>query len=244
MHSGNHEGNRACLVVDPGDADPVLSCLEQQGLDLKAILITHHHGDHINGIEKLLRKYSLPVFGPRAETIPGVSEGVQEGDTVHIPALNLHFRVLNIPAHTQGHIAYYGHSSVFCGDTLFTGGCGRLFEGSAAEMVASLQKLASLPNNTLVYCGHEYTEANLRFALLVEPNNPALLQRLTAIQQLRAQNRPTVPALLSIEKATNPFLRTHLPSVKAAAEHFAGTPLRTPIEVFAAIRRWKDGWKG
>lgn len=237
-----HPGNQACVVVDPGDADPVLSLLDQQGLSLTGILITHHHGDHTNGIAKLLAKYSVPVFGPATEAIPGVSKGVQESDIVHIPALNLHFQILDIPAHTQGHIAYYGHSSVFCGDTLFTGGCGRLFEGTAAEMYASLQKLAALPDDTLVYCGHEYTEANLRFAGLVEPDNPALLQRLTVVHSLRAQNQSTVPAPLSLEKATNPFLRAHLPALQKAAEQFAGTPLNDPIEVFTALRRWKDGW--
>lgn len=239
-----HPGNSACVVVDPGDADPVLALLNQQRLSLKGILITHHHWDHVNGIAALLAKCPVPVFGPRAETIQGVSEGVQEGDTVHISRLNLHFQVFNIPAHTKGHIAYYGHSSVFCGDTLFTGGCGRLFEGTAAEMYTSLQKLAVLPDDTLVYCGHEYTEANLRFACLVEPDNPVLAQRLIATQQQRAQNRPTVPALLSLEKATNPFLRTHRPNVKKAAEQFAGTSLNDPIEVFAVLRRWKDGWVG
>ena len=237
-----HPGNRTCVVVDPGQAEPVLSMLDEQQLRLAGILITHHHWDHTNGIAGLLAEHPVPVFGPATEAIPHVTERLKEGDSMEIAALNLRFQILDIPAHTHGHIAYYGHSLVFTGDTLFTGGCGRLFEGSAEQMYTSLQKLAALPDDTLVYCGHEYTEANLRFAQIVEPENLQLLQRLATTQQLRAQQLPTVPAPLSLEKATNPFLRSHLATVKTAAEQFAGTPLSTPIDVFATVRRWKDGW--
>lgn len=237
-----HPGNHSCIVIDPGQALPVLSMLNEKKLDLAGIFITHHHWDHTNGIAEIVAQHPCPVFGPahEARPIPYVTENLQEKDNVHIPKLELSFNIINIPAHTQGHIAYYGHSSVFCGDTLFTGGCGRLFEGSAEQMYNSLQKLASLPEDTLVYCGHEYTEANLRFANLIEPENTMLLERLINTQKLRAQKSPTVPALLSLEKATNPFLRCHLPAIQKSAEKFINKPLSNPIEVFAVIRQWKD----
>ena len=239
-----HPVNHSCIVVDPGQAQPVLSMLGEKNLDLAGIFITHHHWDHTNGIAEILAKYPSPVFGPAKEAlpIPYVTENLQEKNIFRMPKLELCFSIINIPAHTQGHIAYYGHSSVFCGDTLFAGGCGRLFEGNAEQMYNSLQKLAALPEDTLVYCGHEYTEANLRFANLIEPENPILLERLINTKKLRAQKLATVPSSLSLEKATNPFLRCHLPSIKKAAEKFINKPLNSPIEVFAVIREWKDSW--
>ncbi len=236
-----HPGNNSCVVVDPGLADPVLLALHTQQLTLAGILITHHHWDHTNGIESLLAEHPVPVFGPATEEIPCITDPLREGDIIEINALDLRFHILDIPGHTRGHIAYYGHSLLFSGDTLFTGGCGRLFEGTAQQMHTSLQKLAALPEDTLVYCGHEYTQANLRFAQKVEPENLELRNRVISTQQLRMQNLPTVPALLSLEKATNPFLRTHLQTVKTAAEQFTGKDLKDPVEVFAAIRHWKDG---
>lgn len=227
-------------IVDPGDADPVLAAVTAEGLEPVAILITHHHYDHVGGINDLLAHYSMPVYGPAHETIPGMTHSVAEGDEVRIAALHASFRVMDVPGHTAGHIAYVGHGMLFCGDTLFTAGSGRLFEGTAEQMQDSLRRIRELPDDTLVYCAHEYTESNLRFACIAEPDNAALARRQQETAALRAQNRPTVPALLSLEKATNPFLRYDQPSIIRGAEAFAGRPLRNNAEVYAAIRNWKD----
>ena len=199
-------GNAA--VVDPGDAAPVLDALQAHGLRLCAILITHHHADHTGGVRQLLAGQQVPVYGPARESIPGMDHALQDGDTVTLEELQLEFRVLDVPGHTAGHIAYYGHDCLFAGDTLFMAGCGRLFEGSAEQMHASLQKLLALPPQTRVYCAHEYTLANLRFAAAVEPGNDAVAQRTGASEALRARDNPTVPGSLEQERLTNPFLRT------------------------------------
>jgi hydroxyacylglutathione hydrolase len=228
-------------VVDPGDAAPVIARLEAEGLRLTDILITHHHGDHVGGVMALLARWpQARVHGPAGERIPACRHPLREGDQVTPEGLSLTLRVLDVPGHTAGHIAYYGDGVLFCGDTLFAGGCGRLFEGTAAQMHASLAKLAGLPAQTLVHCAHEYTEANLRFAGLVEPGNPALLARISAVAALRAAGQPSVPSRLADELATNPFLRSEQSSVRRAAEQHAGHPLGGPVAVFAAIRRWKD----
>lgn len=230
----------ASAVIDPGDAEPVVDYLNRHGLNLNAILITHHHGDHTGGAAELRRRFNCPVYGPRREAIASITNPVGEGDTITLPGLGAVFEVLDVPGHTAGHVAYYGINSLFCGDALFTCGCGRLFEGTPAQMQASLAKLVALPNDTRVYCAHEYTLENIRFARKVESGNTALLEREQRERQTRAHNRSTLPSTIELEKQTNPFLRWGHPQVIAAAEHFAGHPLANPIEVFAAVRRWRD----
>lgn len=227
-------------VVDPGDAQPVLNYLAQHKLSLCAILITHHHGDHVGGIRELLSQFPVPVYGPAHEKIPGRTQAVTEGDCVRLPELGVEFSVIDVPGHTAGHVAYYGAESLFCGDTLFACGCGRLFEGTPQAMHQSLSKLAHLPDATLVYCAHEYTLDNIRFAKVVEPDSADLLQREIDDRNSRAEHRPTVPSRLDLEKRTNPFLRSAIPTVVAAAQRYAGRTLPEPWQVFAVVRAWKD----
>jgi len=235
-----HPKKKTCAIVDPGAASPVLNYLKEHALTLVGILITHHHWDHTGGINDILQHHTAPIFGPSKDNISILDHFLDEGKTAHLPELEASFQVLDIPSHTLGHIAYYGHGVLFSGDTLFTAGCGRIFEGNAQQMKDALDKLTALPDDTLVYCGHEYTENNLRFAITVEPDNSDIQARLEDVKGLRAQNKPTVPATLALEKKTNPFLRCHLPSVKAAAENYAAHPLNTPTDVLRAIRTWKD----
>ncbi len=227
-------------VVDPGEAGPVLDYLAREQLTLVAILATHHHPDHVGGIDALLKQRMVPVFGPRKEPIPGMTHPVTEGDSVSIPELGASFSVLDIPGHTRAHVAYYGLDSLFCGDTLFACGCGRLFEGTPEQMYASLQKLLALPDETKVYCGHEYTLANIQFARAVEPHNEALAAREADEQKLRAVGKPTLPSTVGREKATNPFLRCLEPAVIDSANKYLGGRLTDPVRVFAAIRDWKN----
>ncbi len=231
-------------VVDPGDAGPVLAAIADRGLALVAILLTHHHGDHVGGVAEILARHRAPVFGPVREPIDCVDHPVRGDDVVHLSGLDLYLRVVDVPGHTAGHVAYAGSGFAMVGDTLFAGGCGRVFEGTMEQMFESVSLLAALPPGTLFYCAHEYTLANLRFALAVEPENRALQRRLEEATSLRADNRPTVPSVLADELATNPFLRCAQPHVAAAAEAHAGHPLSSPAEVFAVIRGWKDGWRG
>lgn len=232
-------GEKACAVVDPGDAEPVLEVLEQQGLDLSCILLTHHHYDHVGGVPALLERYKARVFGPDDDRIPLVHQVCREGDEVQLPGLNAVFQVLEVPAHTRSHIAFYTDDILFCGDTLFSLGCGRFFEGTAFDMQQSLDKLAALPVETKVYCAHEYTQANCRFALAVDPENDALQVRAREIDSLRAANKITLPARLGDELASNPFLRTRADSVVNMARQI--DPEVTPgISTMAVIRAWKD----
>jgi len=237
------------IAVDPGDAAPVLRYLAAGGADLAAILITHHHGDHTGGIHGLLAQHPAPVFGPANETIEGITHPLREGDEIRLPGFAETLRALDIPGHTRGHLAYLAHlahpgaRALFCGDTLFGCGCGRLFEGTAAQMWASLNKLSALPAATQVFCAHEYTQSNIRFALAVEPDNAQLRQRAGRVAQLRAENQPTVPSTLAEEIETNPFLRCHQADVIAAAERHCGQQLTSPAEVFAALREWKNGFR-
>ncbi len=230
---------KACAVVDPGDADPVLEVLEEQGLKLSCILLTHHHYDHADGVAALLERHDATVFGPKDDRLPIVHRVCREGDQIHLPGLDVNFRVLEVPAHTRSHIAFYTHNVLFCGDTLFSLGCGRFFEGTAIDMQSSLDKIAALPADTLVYCAHEYTQANSRFALAVEPENTALRTRASAIERLRAAGKITLPSRLGDELAMNPFLRTREAGVVDAARKI--DPEAGPgIATMAVIRAWKD----
>jgi hydroxyacylglutathione hydrolase len=235
---------RQVAVVDPGEAAPVLAYCAAHGLTPCAILCTHHHHDHVGGIEDLLRHREVPVYGPAAELIPGLTQRLRHGDVVELPELALAFEVLAVPGHTRGHIAYYGHGLLFCGDTLFSAGCGRLFEGTAEQMHESLGRLAALPPETAVYCAHEYTADGLRFAAAVEPDNPEVRTRQREVAALRARGLPSLPSSIGLERRINPFLRSHVPAVRAAAERIAGHRLESEACVFATIRRWKDGFRG
>ena len=229
-------------VVDPGDAQPVLDYLQQERLTLCAVLATHHHADHVGGVAALLARHAVPVYGPRGEPIPTLTHPVGEGDWVQIPELGARFSVLDIPGHTRAHIAYYGVNSLFCGDTLFACGCGRLFEGTAQQMAVSLAKLAALPDETLVYSGHEYTMANIDFARAVEPHNEDLAARAASDAEKRRSNRPTLPSTIGREKNTNPFLRCRQPAVIESANNYLGARISDPVQVFAAIREWKNSF--
>ncbi len=232
----------AAAVVDPGDAAPVVAWLDREDVTLTAIVATHHHGDHVGGIRDLLACGSVPVYGPAHESIPGRTHALVEGDAIVLPGIGLALSTLDIPGHTAGHIALFGEGMVFCGDTLFAAGCGRLFEGTPEQMVASLAKLAALPDRTNVFCGHEYTVSNLRFALAVEPDSVALLERQARAQGMRAAGTPTLPTMIAEERATNPFLRVHDPSIRAAVERHAGRALDGPVGVFAELRAWKNSF--
>jgi len=241
MRSSDAPG--AAVVVDPGDARPVLDALDGLGLELHSVLVTHHHPDHVAGIPSLVDRYEPRVFGPSREQIPGRTDALDDGDTVALDGLGLGFSVMAVPGHTLGHVAYYGHGALFCGDTLFSGGCGRLFEGSAEQMFGSLDRIASLPDSTRVYCAHEYTLANLKFAAVVEPDNESVGAMLEEVTDLRRKDVTTLPSSLGRERKINPFLRCREPSVRAAAERHAGRTLPAPEQVFAVIRTWKDGYR-
>lgn len=234
-------------VVDPGDATPVLDYLDRQKLALCAILATHHHADHIGGIEELRARYNVPVYGPAGEPIASLSHPLNAGESIKLPSLGAAFEVIGVPGHTRAHIAYYDRNhascgSLFCGDTLFACGCGRIFEGTPMLMRHSLARLAALPETTRIYCAHEYTQANIRFALAVDPNNRALLARAEEVARLRAAHRPTLPTTLKMELAVNPFLRWDAPAIIEAAQRHSGKPLVQADDVFAAIREWKNSF--
>jgi len=249
LHAGGH-----VIVVDPGDAKPVFDFLERGHLQLAAILVTHHHADHTGGVNALRDATGAPVFGPANETIPEPYTPLVEGDQAE--AMGLRFDVIDVPGHTAGHIAYVlprepGNAAaadlaplLFCGDTLFSGGCGRLFEGTPAQMLASLDALATLPDDTKVCCAHEYTLGNLRFARAVEPGNTELTQYLTQCEALRALGQPTLPCRLGVERQINPFLRSREASVLSAVRAHAGLAVSaTQAEVFGALRQWKNDFR-
>ena len=233
--------NRAA-IVDPSEAEPVLRRVEQEKVELAAILNTHHHRDHTGGNEGLLAKKPLKVYGHKNDRarVFGMSDGVDEGDAIQLGELT--GKVFFIPGHTTGHVAYLFENNLFCGDTLFTAGCGRLFEGTPDQMQASLKKLMALPEQTKVYCGHEYTENNLRFALSVEPNNANLVARFERVQALRTRGLSTVPATMEEEKQTNPFLRWDSKEIQASVQAAAPGTNLDPVSIFAAVRKMKDAF--
>lgn len=241
-----HDGRQA-IVVDPGEAAPVEQTLHRWGLALQAILVTHHHADHVGGVDALRAATGAQVYGPARERIPEPLSRLAQGDTVN--ALGLQFQVIDVPGHTAGHIAYYcadmdGAPLLFCGDTLFSGGCGRLFEGTPAQMLESLDRLAALPGNTRVCCTHEYTLSNLKFARAVEPGNAALLHYSSQCEALRAQNQPTLPSQMALERDINPFLRVRQGQVAQAAQGYdAQVPLDDAVAVLAALRQWKNEFR-
>jgi hydroxyacylglutathione hydrolase len=274
LHDGRH-----AVIVCPGEAAPVHAWLKATGITLTAILNTHHHWDHINGIVELAQVYNVPVYGPRHEDIPGMTRARGEGDVIEFSAPACRLRVMEIPGHTRGHIAYLGEGTgvphphltpplegeeagssplqgeggglhnnfLFCGDTLFGGGCGRVFPGGDVKKFhASLRRLAALPDATRVFCAHEYTETNLRFALECEPNNVALQARQASVLALRAEGLPTLPSTIALEKATNPFLRCDQPEIIRNVEAHSGEvlPAHDSETVFIALREWKNGWRG
>lgn len=236
-------GYAGCAVVDPGDAEPVVEALRAAGLLLDAILVTHKHGDHVGGIRALKAIWpDAVVYGPAGEPIATLERRLRDGERVHLDGLDLDLAVLEVPGHTEGHIAYYAaeHAALFCGDTLFAGGCGRVFSGTFEQLSDSLQRLAALPSDTRVYCAHEYTLANLGFAAWVEPDSETLAARTGRDRALRERGEPTVPSTLADELSSNPFMRTDRPTVIAAASDWAGQPLADRAAVFRALRTWKD----
>lgn len=241
------DASTSACIVDPGDARPVLKALDAHGLDLEAILITHHHADHIGGVNELLKAKQVPVYGPKSSKIPQVTNVLEQGDRIEV--LGVHFDILEIPGHTLDHIAYYaaapvddGHPLLFCGDTLFAGGCGRVFEGTHEMMYDSLCKLSTLAPDTRVYCAHEYTLANLKFALAVTPDHKDLNQRFNSEQEKRRLNEPTVPTTIQRELSTNPFLRCQDKDLRESAQSHAHRRLEKPAQVFGVIREWKDNF--
>ena len=237
------DADGAAVAIDPGAAEPVLAALSAHGLTLRAILVTHHHGDHIGGVADMLARHAVPVYAPDDARIPLATQRVRDGDRLAIPGFTEHFDVIATPGHTRSHVSYYGGGALFCGDTLFSVGCGRLFEGTPAQMLASLERLAMLPPDTAVCCAHEYTLANCAYADTIEPRNTALRQRTAGVRTLRAQARPTLPSTLALETATNPFLRIDAPDIVDWGARAHGLAASQRVERFAALRNGKDHYR-
>jgi hydroxyacylglutathione hydrolase len=235
------DGKKAA-VVDPGDARPVADYLKREKLELVAIINTHHHADHVGGNAALLTQWKVPVFGPADDRIGEVTNRMKDGARCTVPHFGIELQVSEIPGHTRSHIAFHGAGMLYCGDTLFAAGCGRLFEGTPKQMHESLSRLMKLPDDTKVYCGHEYTVSNIKFARSVEPDNTALRELEARAQKQRDQDQPTLPSTIGQEKATNPFVRVREPAVVAAASKRAGRQLSDPVDVLATLREWKNAF--
>ncbi|MBU6460144.1 MAG: hydroxyacylglutathione hydrolase [Proteobacteria bacterium] len=234
--------NGYAVAIDPGDAQVVIDWLEKTGHQLSAILNTHHHQDHTGGNAKLQERFQIPIYGPANDPIPALTRKLKEGDSLGLDEISLTLRVIDIPGHTLGHIGYIGDNFVFCGDTLFAAGCGRVFEGTPAMMLASLDKLASLPNATKVYCAHEYTLSNLQFALQIEPQNQDLQLFNKQSEILRKQNLPTIPTTIETEKKINPFLRCRAQNVATTAHKLYAANVHDPVSVFSSLREAKNSF--
>ncbi|WP_394807669.1 hydroxyacylglutathione hydrolase [Nitrosomonas sp.] len=240
IHNQTH-----AAVIDPGIASPVIEYLQSKKLQLSAILITHHHHDHTGGNAELLQSFDVPVYGPHNESIATVSHPLREGDQVNLKEMSLNLAVLDTPGHTHGHVAYYGSNPfnmVFCGDTLFACGCGRVFEGTAHQMYQSLQKLSQLPSDTLIFCTHEYTLGNIQFARTVDPENARLIDFEISALELRSRNVPTIPTTLTLERKINPFIRCEQQEIINSAQNYSGKSLPDPTEVFTVLREWKNNF--
>jgi hydroxyacylglutathione hydrolase len=235
------DGKKAA-VVDPGDARPVADYLKREKLELVAIINTHHHADHVGGNAALLTQWKVPVFGPADDRIGEVTDRMKDSARCTLPHFGIEFHVAEIPGHTRSHIAFHGAGMLYCGDTLFAAGCGRLFEGTPKQMHESLSRLMKLPDETKVYCGHEYTVSNIKFARAVEPGNIALRELEARAQKQRDQDQPTLPSTIGQEKATNPFVRVREPAVVAAASKRAGRQLSDPVDVLGVLREWKNAF--
>lgn len=232
----------SAVVVDPGDAEVVLREMEA-GLKPVAFLVTHHHPDHIGGLQRLLAACDAPCYAPEDSRIPQATRRVGAGDRVDVQELGLRFDVFAVPGHTRTHVAFHGGGWLFCGDTLFSLGCGRLFEGSPAQMLASLDRLAELPDETIVCCTHEYTQANGRFARVAEPENPERDRLLARVDELRADGQPSLPSTIARERACNPFLRVDQPGLRANLALHAGKAMDSRLDAFTELRAWKDGFR-
>jgi len=238
LHNKTH-----CAVVDPGDAAPVLAYCQDNQLTLSAIIITHHHWDHTGGIDALLVAFpNIPVYGPQNKNIKQITVRLSQGDGIELAQLGVTLSVLEVPGHTLDHIAYYGDMGLFCGDTLFSAGCGRLFEGTPQQMYQSLAKLTALPADTAVFCTHEYTMANIAFAETVEPNNQALIDYKHWANKQREIDVPTLPSNLQRELAVNPFLRCHSAELATNVSQNKGATLASEQAIFASLRSWKDNF--
>ena len=238
---------QSMALVDPGDAEVCIEFIEKNNKTLNTILITHHHNDHVGGIEKLVqycqeKTWPLTIYGPEQENIPHCDVKLNESSIVTLADLNIEFSVIDLPGHTLGHIAYLAQDNLFCGDTLFSGGCGRLFEGTPTQMLSSLNKLSILPERTHVYCAHEYTQANLDFALTVEPSNSELVYYYNQVLQKRANNIATIPSSILQEKKINPFLRCDQETLMASASEYSGEKVTDTLSTFTQIRAWKNNF--
>lgn len=232
------------VIVDPGEAEPVLEYINQHHLTLAAILLTHHHLDHTGGVTGILERYpNTPVYGSRKDEVPGMNYFIEEGDLIDLPKLDLNFKVMEIPGHTHGHVAYLHKNMLFSGDVLFSSGVGKIFEGTALQMFQSLEKLKQLPTDTLIYAAHEYTLANIVFAQTVDSKNEALERRRLSVEELRKNDLPSLPVSLETELQTNPFLRCDVPSIMTSVQSHCGIKLSSPLAIFTHLRLWKDKFK-